>query len=98
MEYAAPVWDPYVRKDQDLLESTQKFACKMMAKNTGYDELLYMTILPSLADRSRSSQHEVYTKKELKKKLVCAKGWYEVKGVLVYNLATLGATIFDGIQ
>ena len=29
MEYAAPVWDPHLRKDQDLLESAQKFACKM---------------------------------------------------------------------
>jgi len=53
MEYAAPVWDPHLRKDQDLLESTQKFACKMMTKkwDRGYDELLNMTNLPSLADR-----------------------------------------------
>ena len=27
MEYAAQVWDPHLKKDQDLLESTQKFAC-----------------------------------------------------------------------
>ena len=27
MEYAAQVWDPRLKKDQDLLESTQKFAC-----------------------------------------------------------------------
>ena len=32
MEYAAPVWDSHLRKDQDLLESTQKFACKVMTK------------------------------------------------------------------
>ena len=53
MEYAAQVWDPHLNKDQDLLESTQKFACKMITKNweKGYDELLYMTNLPSLADR-----------------------------------------------
>ena len=53
MEYAAPVWDPHVKKDQNLLESTQKFACKMLAEdwNKGYDVLLYMTNLPSLADR-----------------------------------------------
>ena len=45
MEYAAQVWDPHLKKDQDLLESTQKFACKMITKNwdKGYDELLYMT-------------------------------------------------------
>jgi len=33
MEYAAPVWDPHMTKDQDLLASTQKFACNMMTKN-----------------------------------------------------------------
>ena len=53
LEYAAPVWDPHMKKDQDLLESTQKFACKMTdeTKNwdKGYDELLYMKNLPSLA-------------------------------------------------
>ena len=40
-------------KRSDLLESTQMFACKMITKNCdkGYDELLYMTNLPSLADR-----------------------------------------------
>ena len=50
MEYAAPVWDPHVRKVQDLLETIQKFAYKMITKNwdKGYDELLYMTNLPSL--------------------------------------------------
>jgi len=53
MEYAAPVWDPHLRKDQDLLKITQKFACKLMTKtwDRGYDELLNMTNLPSLADR-----------------------------------------------
>ena len=52
MEYAAPVWDPHLRKDQDLLESTQKFACKVMTKtwDRGYDELLNMTNLPSLVN------------------------------------------------
>ena len=34
---------PTCRKDQDLLESIQKFACKMITKSwdKGYDELLY---------------------------------------------------------
>ena len=52
-EYTVPVWDQHVKKDQDLLERTQKFACKMNTKNwdKGYNELLYMTNLPSLADR-----------------------------------------------
>ena len=53
MEYAAPVWDPHLRKDQDFLESTQKFACKMITKSwdKGYNEFLNMTNLPSLAGR-----------------------------------------------
>ena len=33
--------------------------------------------------------------KKLKKQL-CAKGWYKVKGVLVYNLVTLGTIILGG--
>ena len=53
MEYTAPVWDPHLRKNQNLLESRQKFAGKTMTKtwDRGYDELLNMTNLPSLADR-----------------------------------------------
>ena len=33
----------HLKKDQDLIESTQKFACKMTTKNwdKGYDELFY---------------------------------------------------------
>jgi len=50
MDYAVPVWDPHLRKDQHLLENTQKFACKMMTKtwDRGCDELLNMTNLPPL--------------------------------------------------
>ena len=42
LEYAAPVWDPHLQKDIQLLEDTQKFACRMCNKswNAGYDELL----------------------------------------------------------
>ena len=45
---------PTLEKDQDLLESTQKIAYKMITKNwdKGYDELLNVTNLPSLADNS----------------------------------------------
>jgi len=52
-EYAAPVWDPHLLKDIQLLEDTQKFACRMCNKswNAGYDELLQMSHLPSLSDR-----------------------------------------------
>ena len=36
-----------------------------------------------------------YKRVTKKKQLVCAKGWYKVRGVLVYDLVTLGTT-FDG--
>ncbi len=53
LEYAAPVWDPHLQKDCDKLENTQKFACKMAIKrwDLGYNELLNLTNLPTLADR-----------------------------------------------
>ena len=42
-----------MQKDIQLLEDTQKFACRMCNKswNAGYDELLEMSHLPSLSDR-----------------------------------------------
>jgi len=53
LEYAAPVWDPHLQKAIQLLEDTQKFACRMCNNkswNAGYDELLEMSHLPSLSD------------------------------------------------
>ena len=32
LEYAAQLWDPYNKKDIELLESVQKFACKVCLK------------------------------------------------------------------
>ena len=45
MEYGAPVWDPCTLQKE--LESTQKFACKVITRNwdKGYDELLDTTNL-----------------------------------------------------
>ena len=53
LEYAAPVWDPHLQKDCDILENVQKFACRMATKrwDLGYNELLHMLDLPSLSDR-----------------------------------------------
>ncbi len=53
LEYAAPVWDPHLRKDCELLEHTQKFAFKICTKtwDKGYDDLMDMINLPPLANR-----------------------------------------------
>ncbi len=53
LEYAAPVWDPHLRKDCELLEHTQKFAFKICTKtwDKGYDDLIDMINLPPLANR-----------------------------------------------
>ena len=52
-EYAAAVWDPYLIKDINLLEKTQRFALKVCAKNwsLSHDELLSHLQLPPLSER-----------------------------------------------
>ena len=49
VEYAAPVWDPHLQRDIQLLEKTQKFACRMCIKtwDVGYEELWSTLNLPS---------------------------------------------------
>ena len=51
-EYASQVWDPHLQKDIDQLESAQKFALCMCAKqwDLGYAELLNRFKVPSLRD------------------------------------------------
>ena len=53
LEYACPVWDPHTMKDKVLLEDVQKFALQMATKQwySGYQELLDVMNVPSLADR-----------------------------------------------
>ena len=53
LEYACPVWAPYTHKDIELLESVQKFACKMATHSwsSNYEELLALTDLPTLERR-----------------------------------------------
>jgi len=50
LEYA---WNPYKSKDITMLESVQKFGCKVCTKqwDTGYDQLLQLLDLPTLARR-----------------------------------------------
>ena len=53
LEYAAAAWDPFLKKDIDLLEDVQKFALKVCIKswNRNYEELQSMTHLSSLQSR-----------------------------------------------
>ena len=53
LEYACPVWAPRTRKDTELLENVQRFACKMATHcwNSSYEELLALTNLPTLERR-----------------------------------------------
>ena len=53
LEYALQVWDPYLAKDIELLERTQKFALRVCCKNwsASYCDLLECCQVPSLSDR-----------------------------------------------
>ena len=53
MEYASEVWDPHTQKNRNKLEDIQKFACKIATRrwDLGYQELLELTGIPSLATR-----------------------------------------------
>ena len=53
LEYACPVWDLHTMKDKVLLEDVQKCAFRMATKqwDSGYQELLDIMNVPSLADR-----------------------------------------------
>ena len=48
LEYACPVWSPYLTKDINGLEKVQRFACRVALGN---DQLLIRTGLPTLAAR-----------------------------------------------
>ena len=55
LEYASQVWDPFLIKDIQMLESVQKFALKMCCKswNSSYDENLQQSLLPELSARRK---------------------------------------------
>ncbi len=63
LEYAVQVWNPYLRKDIELLENVQRRATKLGPglKDLSYEERLKRLKLPTLAyRRSRGDQIEVY--------------------------------------
>ena len=55
LEHAAPVWNPYLAKNINSLESVQRFALKVCLKqwNTPYCQLLNLSCLPDLSTRHK---------------------------------------------
>ena len=53
LEYATAAWDPFLKKDVELLENVQKFGLRVSTKTWGssYSSLLERTCLPSLKTR-----------------------------------------------
>ena len=53
LEYAVPVWNPYLVKDTQKLESIQRFALKVCLKNRdgSYSDHLQVCNLPHHVDR-----------------------------------------------
>ena len=53
LEYAAQLWDPHIKRDIQLLESVQRFACKVCLKcwDMDYVNMLHCLGLPTLVVR-----------------------------------------------
>ena len=53
LEYATAAWDPFLKKDIELIENVQKFALRVCTKSwdTNYSNLLETSHLPSLQSR-----------------------------------------------
>ena len=53
LEYASPVWNPYLKKNIKQLEEVEKFALKMITRqwDLGYQALLELVELTPLQDR-----------------------------------------------
>ena len=58
LEYAPHVWDPYLVKDIQLLERTQKFALRVCCRDwtASYTDLLERCHVPTLSDRRRNAK------------------------------------------
>ena len=58
LEYAAAAWDPFLKKDIELIEDVQKLALKVCLKswNTKYNELLEQSNLPSIRARRQQAK------------------------------------------
>ena len=58
LEYAAATWDPFLKKDIELIEDVQKLTLKVCLKswNTKYNELLEQSNLPSIRARRQQAK------------------------------------------
>ena len=58
LEYACTAWDPFLKKDVNVLEDVQEFALRVCTKSWDltYDALLFETHLPSLAVRRQQAK------------------------------------------
>ena len=58
LEYASAAWDPFLKKDIDLIEDVQKFALKVCLKswNSSYNDLLKQSNLLSLQARRHDTK------------------------------------------
>ena len=58
LEYAAASWDPFLKKDIELIEDVQKFALRVCLKSWSatYAELLEQSNLPSLQTRRQHAK------------------------------------------
>jgi len=65
LEYAAPAWSPYLKKDIQALESVQRRATKRVKqlKNISYEERLEKLNFPTLEERrTRGEELEILSK------------------------------------
>ena len=65
MEYASSVWDPYLKKNIDIIEHVQKFALKVYQKgwHSDYDTLLNaanVPLPPSCQEKSTEALSLIY--------------------------------------
>ena len=58
LEQATAVWDPFLKKDIEMLEGVQKFGLKVCTKSwdCNYDELLEQAKLPTLQSRRQQAK------------------------------------------
>ena len=59
LEYASPVWSPFMRKEVKTIEDVEKFAMRVITRrwDTGYQELLNLANVPSLESRRLHCAH-----------------------------------------
>ena len=70
LEYCSPVWDPYLRKDIDMLEKAQKFGLRVCLKDwsSQYETLLQQSKIQSLSER-RTKTNLTYIHKIVHEKI-----------------------------